>query len=134
MSAQTDAISSSRWKTFWERGGWWKAVLLVVVYYVVYQLGGLLFVPLKEGLEPGSAGTVIVDFALPIAFGGVLLIVFALSLGWLRELFAPQPISGRGWMWIAVAVVLAFNVLRFASLDYAGAGFDVVAAWLLAGL
>ena len=134
MSAQTDAISSSRWKTFWERGGWWKAVLLVVVYYVLYQLGGLLFVPLKEGLEPGSAGTVIVDFALPIAFGGVLLIVFALSLGWLRELFAPQPISGRGWMWIAVAVVLAFNVLRFASLDYAGAGFDVVAAWLLAGL
>lgn len=132
MRAQTDAISSSRWKTFWERGGWWKAVLLVVVYYVLYQLGGLLFVPLKEGLEPGSAGTVIVDFALPIAFGGVLLIVFALSLGWLRELFAPQPISGRGR--IAVAVVLAFNVLRFASLDYAGAGFDVVAAWLLAGL
>ena len=80
MSAQTDATSSSRWKTFWERGGWWKAVLLVVVYYVLYQLGGLLFVPLKEGLEPGSAGTVIVDFALPIAFGGVLLIVFALSL------------------------------------------------------
>lgn len=37
-------------------------------------------------------------------------------------------------MWIAIAVVLMFNVLRFASVDYAAAGFDWVAAWLLAGL
>ena len=134
MSDRTDLASLSPWKRFWERGGWWKAVLLVVVYYVLYQLGGLLFLPLKDGLEPGSAGTVIVDFVLPIALGGVLLVAFALSVGWLRELFAAQPIRGRGWMWIAVAVVLVFNVLRFAALDYDAAGFDVVAAWLLAGL
>lgn len=134
MSALNHDHASSPWKHFWERGGWWKAVLLVVGYYVLYQLGGLLFVPMKGGLEPGSAGTVVVDFVLPIALGGLLLVAFALSIGWLRELFAPQPIRGRGWMWIAVAVVLAFNVLRFASLDYNAAGFDVVAAWLLAGL
>lgn len=134
MTASTAPTATSRWTQFWERGGWWRALLLVVAYYVLYQLGGLLFVPLKAGMEPGSAGTVIVDFVLPIALGGLLLVGFALSVGWLRELFARQPIRGRGWMWIAVAVVLTFNVLRFATLDYAAAGLDVVFAWLLAGL
>ncbi|WP_424464726.1 CPBP family intramembrane glutamic endopeptidase [Pseudoclavibacter helvolus] len=134
MTASTAPTATSRWTQFWERGKWWRALLLVVAYYVLYQLGGLLFVPLKAGMEPGSAGTVIVDFVLPIALGGLLLVGFALSVGWLRELFARQPIRGRGWMWIAVAVVLTFNVLRFATLDYAAAGLDVIFAWLLAGL
>lgn len=134
MTSRPVERTGSPWKRFWERGGWWKAVLLVVVYYALYQLGGLLFEPLMGGLEPGSPAEVIVEIVLPIALGAVLLVAFALSVGWLRELFTAQPIRGRGWMWIAVAVVLAFNVLRFASLDYAAAGFDVVATWLLAGL
>ncbi|MBF4550265.1 CPBP family intramembrane glutamic endopeptidase [Pseudoclavibacter sp. VKM Ac-2888] len=128
------STSISPWKRFWERGGWWKATLLVVVYYALYQLGGFLFVPFRGDPAPGSASALLFDYILPIAFGGALLVAFALSLGWLRELFARQPINGRGWMWIGVAVVLVFNVLRFASLDYAAAGFDVVAAWLVAGL
>ncbi|MBS3180196.1 MULTISPECIES: CPBP family intramembrane glutamic endopeptidase [unclassified Pseudoclavibacter] len=138
MSGRTDDLAQTApkpsWKAFWERGGWWKAVVLVVAYYVLYQLGGLLFLPFEGGLEPSSAGAIIVGFALPIALGGLLLVAFALSLGWLRELFAPQPIRGKGWMWIAVAVVLVFNVLRFAALDYDSAGLDLVAAWLVAGL
>lgn len=138
MSGRTDdpghAPEVSRWRAFWERGGWWKAVALVVAYYVLYQLGGLLFLPLLYGLEPSSAGALIVGFALPIALGGLLLVAFAISLGWLRELFAPQPIRGRGWMWIAVAVVLIFNVLRFAALDDDSAGLGLVAAWLVTGL
>ncbi|PPG31777.1 CPBP family intramembrane glutamic endopeptidase [Pseudoclavibacter sp. RFBB5] len=138
MSGRTDDLAQAApkpsWKAFWERGGWWKAVVLVVAYYVLYQLGGLLFLPFEDGLEPSSAGAIIVGFALPIALGGLLLVAFALSLGWLRELFAPQPIRGRGWMWIAVAVVLVFNALRFAALDYDSAGLDLVAAWLVAGL
>ncbi|GAB3288781.1 CPBP family intramembrane glutamic endopeptidase [Pseudoclavibacter terrae] len=138
MSGRTDdpghTPEISRWRAFWERGGWWKAVALVVAYYVLYQLGGLLFLPFLDGLEPSSAGALIVGFALPIALGGLLLVAFAISLGWLRELFAPQPIRGRGWMWIAVAVVLVFNVLRFAALDYDSAGLGLVAAWLVTGL
>lgn len=126
--------SRSPWKRFWERGAWWKAVVLAAVYYVLYQLGGFLFLPLTPGLKPDSAMFIFVVEVLPIAFGGVLLVVFALSVGWLRELFAPQPIRGRGWMWIAVVVVLLFNVLRFVALDYGSAGFDLVAAWMLAGL
>lgn len=66
--------------------------------------------------------------------GGVILVLFALSLGWLKELFARQPIRGGRWMWIAVAVVLAFNILRLVSVDYGKAGAGYAAAWLLAGL
>ncbi|WP_371031030.1 hypothetical protein [Pseudoclavibacter sp. JSM 162008] len=49
MSGRTDDLAQTApkpsWKAFWERSGWWKAVVLVVAYYVLYQLGGLLFLP-----------------------------------------------------------------------------------------
>lgn len=129
-----ERTGTSAWKRFWERGGWWKAVILAAAYWVLYQAGGLLFLPAIEGVEPNSGAYIVFTTVLPIALGGVILLVFGFSIGWLRELFGPQPIRGRGWMWIAVAIVLAFNVLRFATIDYAAAGFDVVAAWLLGGL
>lgn len=128
-----DRESSSSWRRFWERGGWWRSALLVVSYYVLYQLGSLLFGPLLSGTSD-PAGTVLIGTASPIALGGLLLVLFAVSLGWLRELFSPQPIRGRGWMWVAPAVVLLFNVLHFATVDYGEAGIGVVIAWLVAGL
>ena len=124
----------SPWKRFWEKGGWWKAVILAAVYYGLYQLLGFIVVPLFPPVEPNSAAYILIFYALPIFLGGVLLVIFGLSLGWLRELFGRQPIRGSWWMWIAVAVVLLFNILHFATIDYGAAGFDVVAAWLLAGL
>jgi membrane protease YdiL (CAAX protease family) len=133
----TDATESSHgtngWRRFWERGGWWRAVLLVVAYYALYQLGSFAFLPLVTSTDDPAALTWF-GTALPIALGGVLLVLFAWSVGWLRELFGPQPIRGRGWMWIAVAVVLVFNVLRFATIDYGAAGAGVVVAWVVAGL
>lgn len=131
----TGQQSASGWKRFWEKGGWWRALLLVVVYLVLYQGGSFLFGPLIAGVPKSNAAlSVIVSYAVPIAFASVLIVVFALSVGWLRELFGPQPIRGKGWMWIAVAVVLLFNVLHFASIDYGKAGSAVVIAWLVAGL
>ncbi|MDF0512248.1 CPBP family intramembrane metalloprotease [Agromyces sp. H3Y2-19a] len=121
------------WRRFWERGGWWRSLLAVVAYYTLYQGGSFLFGPLLAGIDD-PAMAVFVGTALPIALGGVILVVFAVSLGWLRELFGPQPIRGRGWMWIAVGVVLLFNVLRFATVDYAEAGAAMVITWLVAGL
>ncbi|MGN6218121.1 MAG: lysostaphin resistance A-like protein [Microbacterium sp.] len=130
----TDAApAQNRWQSFWNKGGWWRSLLLVVSYYVLYQLGSLLFGPPVVSTDD-PALEVLYGTALPIALGGVILVVFALSTGWLRELFAPQPIRGKGWMWIAVAVVLFFNVLHFAAVDYAEAGAGVVIAWLVAGL
>jgi len=37
-------------------------------------------------------------------------------------------------MWIAVAVVLGFNVIHMASIDYGKASSDLVARWLFTGL
>ncbi|CAN5336432.1 hypothetical protein BH11ACT5_BH11ACT5_08270 [soil metagenome] len=130
-------IAQSGWKSFWERGAWWKAVLLVVAYVAVYvgisQLLGLLY---GDHLgEPGSAQNNLLLYGLPILVGGIIpLTLFAWSVGWLKELFARQPIRGHWWMWIAVGVVLITNVLRFAAIDYSKAGFELVAAWLLSGL
>lgn len=124
----------SPWRRFWERGGWWRALLAVVAYYALYQLGGLLFAPLLGGAAAGPEAQIWAGYVLPIALGGLILVLFGWSLGWLRELFGPQPIRGRGWMWIAVAVVLVFNLARFATVDYAAAGAGVVIAWLVAGL
>ena len=127
---------SSPWKRFWDRGGFWKALLLAVVYYGLYQLVAVgVFVAVGDlAGSPDSPLGVVLGTALPILIGGVLLVLFAWSIGWLRELFGPQPIGGRGWMWIAVAVVLVTNLFRFATLDYAAAGAPTVLAWLFAGL
>ncbi|MFF1831307.1 type II CAAX prenyl endopeptidase Rce1 family protein [Paenarthrobacter sp. NPDC058040] len=127
--------STSRWKSFWEKGGWWRAVLLAAVYFVLYNLCSLAFGPLLAGIpDRNSAAFILVVYALPILVGCGLLVLFGWSVAWLKELFARQPIRGKGWMWIAVIAVLAFNILRFATIDYDSVGFDVVATWLLAGL
>lgn len=129
---------SSHWARFWDRGGWWKALLVVAVYYAVYE--GLAFFvvgPLfaKEWIErPGTAGFVFFTIGLPILLACVVLVAFLASVGWLRTIFAPQPLRGRGWMWIAVAAVLVFNVLHLFSIDYGAAGFPIVASWMLTGL
>jgi len=123
----------SPWRRFWEKGGWWRSLLVVVAYYVIYQGVPLLFAPLfPHTTDP--AAVVWLYTVIPIAFGGLVLIAFAWSVGWLRALFGPQPIRGHGWMWIAVAIVVLFNVLHFATVDYAKAGAGVVIAWLVAGL
>lgn len=130
----TDGTTGSGWKRFWDRGDWWRALILAAGYFVLYQLASLLMLPFVDGLEEGSAASVFVLYAVPILFGGIILVAFAASVGWLRGLFVAQPIRGRGWMWIAVAVVLVFNVLRFVTTDLGAAGFEYVATWLLAGL
>lgn len=132
-------LSESAWKRFWERGGVWRALLLAAVYYGLYQLMGLLVGAVfgdSGGIrgEAGSALDVVIGTALPIVLASILLIAFALSLGWLKELFGRQPVPGRGWMWVAVIVVLAINVSAFLSIDYAKAGAALVAAWFFTGL
>ncbi|NQX17940.1 CPBP family intramembrane glutamic endopeptidase [Rathayibacter sp. VKM Ac-2857] len=130
-----DASARSRWVRFWDQGRWWKALLLTVGYLALYQAASLLLLPLVPLIGDENSGSyVVVLIVAPILIGGLLLVGFGASTRWLRSTFSRQEIRGRGWMWIAVVVVLLFNVLRFASIDYGAAGFDWVAAWLLAGL
>lgn len=139
MPDQSPSAQSSPWKRFWERGGWWKALVLAVVYWGLYNLIGLLVGQVfgtSGGIrgEDGSPIDTLLSYALPIALGGVLLVIFAASLGWLKELFGPQPVRGRGWMWVAGAVVASINISAFLSIDYGSAGAGLVAAWLVSGL
>ncbi|MFS0893872.1 CPBP family intramembrane glutamic endopeptidase [Microbacterium sp. 179-I 3D3 NHS] len=127
---------SSAWKRFWNRGGFWRALLLAAAYLGVYELTGFLLGLVDEGVqgEEGSASHVFFATALPIIVTSILLVAFAASVGWLRELFARQSLGGRRWMWIALIVVLAINVAALLSIDYAKAPLTVVFTWLLTGL
>ncbi len=123
------------WARFWNRGQWWKAVILAVGYLVLYELASLALTPLVPlAGEAGTAANVLIFYAVPIFIGCVILIVFGASVGWLRGLFATQPIGGRWWMWIAVAIVVGFNILHLLSIDYSQVGLDYFLTWMLAGL
>lgn len=124
---------------FWERGGWWKAVLVTAGYLAVYLgISQLVALTLGHLIEPGgplaSATNVLILLALPIGAGAVVIIVFLAAIGLLRPVFSRQPITGRPWMWIAVAVVAYPIVLRFIGIDYGSFAPGVVIVTLLTGL
>jgi membrane protease YdiL (CAAX protease family) len=130
-----DAVGRTAWARFWNRGRWWKALILAVGYLVLYEAASLLLGPLVPFVGgPDSPSYVLVFYVIPIFIGGVILVVFGATVGWLRDLLARQTIRGHGWMWIAVGVVLLFNILHFASIDYAAVSPAWVLSWLLAGL
>jgi uncharacterized protein len=132
MSARTIV---GGWRRFWNAGGWWRSLLLVAVYYGLFT--GLSFVvvsPIATRVGSDPVASIWVDYALPIALGGVLLLLFGWSLGWLPALFGPQLIGGAKWMWIGVAVPLLFAALHWASIDYRAAGAGTVLAWIVSGL
>lgn len=127
------------WRRFWSRGGWWRAVLLAAAYYGIYQLLALLINRTVGGDTGAGLGTsdplvVLIGTALPIALGALLLIGFAASLGWLRNLFGRQPRRRMRWVWVGIVVVLAINASALITLDFAAAGGALFAVWLLTGL
>lgn len=124
---------------FWNRGGWWKAVLVTAVYLAVYLgIGRLVGVVLGHLIDDGgplaSATNVLIELVLPIGAGAVVIVVFLAAIGWLKPVFGRQPIGGRPWMWIAVAVVAYPIILRFIGLDYGSYPSGVVIVTLLAGV
>ena len=127
------------WRGFWNRGGWWKALLVVAVYWGVYELLGLglstLFIVFIDTENPLSSPlSVFFGVALPILVAGALLLLFAWSVGWLRELFGRQPVAGRRWMWVAVALVLIPIVLRLAGTNWSAYSATLVLSILFVGL
>lgn len=77
---------------------------------------------------------VLIGTGLPILLGAGLLLAFATSLGWLRELFGPQVVRGRRWMWIGVVLVIVINAAALGAVDFRAAGGAIIAAWLVTGL
>ena len=135
-----DGTRSSRWRAFWARGGFWRALLMVAVYLALYLGAGKLVGALWGGPSgPAdllrSPENVFFDITAAIVVGIVLLVVLAGSLGWLGPLLGRQPALPRHWwMWIPPVVVVAFNVLRFAAVDYARYTAGTVVMVLVTGL
>ena len=133
------ASQVSGWKRFWDKGRWWKAVVAVVGYLVLYGLVGQAIGAIFRGeidttnvfVTPGNLFLVL---GASIVVGAIILVAFLASVGWLRPVFARQPISGRGWMWIFVVLAIIPIVLRFAGIDYDSYGVPVVVTMLLIGL
>lgn len=124
---------------FWNRGGWWKALLVTVSYLAVYlgigQLVGLWLGHLiDEGGVFASARNVAIELLLPIGAGAVIIAAFLVAIGWLGPVLGRQPVRGRPWMWIAVAVVAYPIILRLIGIDYGGFADGVVVVALITGL
>lgn len=135
----SDMAEKNATNGFWNRGGWWKAVLVTAGYLAIYLgISELVGFTLGHLIEPGgplaSVTNVLILLALPIGAGAVVIVVFLAVLGWLKPMFARQPIAGRPWMWIAVAVVAYPIVLRFVGIDYGSFAPGVVIVTLLTGL
>jgi membrane protease YdiL (CAAX protease family) len=134
---------NSRWARFWNRGTWWKAVIAAVGYLVVYQLAGLADGRVLGNLVDGdgdgdgplaSETNVTIYLLVPLLVGAIALIVFVVSVGWTRPLFAPQPVPRRGWMWIAVVLTVTPIVMRLFGIDYTAYTVGVIALTFLSGL
>ncbi|WP_436531876.1 CPBP family intramembrane glutamic endopeptidase [Actinoplanes sp. HUAS TT8] len=117
----------------------WKPVLLIVVYLAFYlavgQLIGLLFGDHINADDLLAAPTgIFLGLVLPIAIGAAALLVFTWRAGWLRDVFGPQPIRGRGWMWIGPVPVFAAVVGHVGATDRSAWSAAQVALIVLAGL
>lgn len=137
--SKNEHSGSSRWHQFWDRGGWWKALAVAVVYLAIYEgLALLLRVPFGHLVDSenilATPQSVFFGIALPILLGGVILLAFVWSLGWLKEIFGPQPIEGSWWMWIAVALLLIPIALRLVGTNWSAYSVGVVVTLLLTGL
>ena len=133
-----DRAGESSWTAFWNKGGWWRALMLVAVYLALYlgagRVSGLIFGGWISGGTFDSPLNVFANLTFALLVGSVLLVIFLASVGWFREIFGPQPISGSRWMWIAPVLVVIFIVLRLLGLDYGRYGAAVVTVSLLTGL
>lgn len=124
---------------FWDRGGFWKAILVAGVYLAIYTgvsllIGQLFGKEIDEGGIFASAKNVVILLLAPIGIGAVLIVGFLAAIGWLRPIFRRQPISGRPWMWIAVAIVVYPIVLRLIGIPYGEYRPEVVILTLVTGL
>lgn len=130
---------SRGWRGFWNRGGWWKAFLIAVVYIALYNGAGLLLRPIVGGMVAenflGDPVSAFISVGLQPLVGSVVLIVIAVSFGWLpRPLFGRQPVPRKWWFWMGPILILVPIVFHFFGIDYARYGLPVVLAILVSGV
>ena len=65
---------------------------------------------------------------------GILLFLFARSLGWVKEIFGPQPVRGKAWMWVAVLLVVVPIFLRLMATNWSAYSIGLVLVVAFFGL
>ena len=124
---------------FWNRPATWKAFLVIAGYLVYYlavsQLIGFLF---GDDIDADNvmvdATSMFFGLVLPIGLGAVGLLLFAARLGWLREIFGPQRLTGSRWMWIAPVLVLAAIIAHLGQTNWSNWTGGQVAMMAAAGV
>ena len=108
---------------FWDRATTWRAFLLIVVYLILYLalgrfIGRLFAEQIDEDNVISSTSSILLGVALPIAVGAAGLLAFTARMGWLSDIFGPQAIRGRPWMWIGPMLVLVAIGAHIAGIDW----------------
>ncbi|VXB94379.1 CAAX protease self-immunity [Arthrobacter sp. 9V] len=132
-------VRSSAWKTFWDKGGWWRAILLAVLYMAIYLGAGLVIGPIAGDQVVAedifrTPQSVFIGLTLSLIIGSAALAAFVYSVKWFKPLFAPQPVKGSWWMWAAPFFLVAAIALRFLGINYSSYQASVVVVTLLTGL
>ncbi len=123
---------------FWARPTAWKAILIIVVYLAFYlAVGWIVRLVFAGQIDDDDAlanfATIVLSTALPIAIGAGALLWFTHRRGWLGDIFGPQPIRGRGWMWVAPILVLAAIVGHIVATDWGDWDAGQLAAMVILG-
>ncbi|MFB7587385.1 CPBP family intramembrane glutamic endopeptidase [Streptomyces sp. NPDC056169] len=140
MTQQTgERRPASRVRRFFDRPTTAKAVLVVAVYLVFYLLvGQLVSVLFGDDIDTddvlGTGASIFFGLVLPIAIGAAALVGLTAAAGWLRDVFGRQRVRGRGWMWIAPALVLLAVVGHVGATDWSTWDADRIALILLVGV
>ncbi|MFG1781008.1 CPBP family intramembrane glutamic endopeptidase [Rhodococcus oryzae] len=109
-----------------------------MAYLAFYLLVGRLISSIFAGQIDkddivGSASSILLGMALPIAIGGVALFIVTVRLGMLGRIFGPQPIRGRGWMWIGPALVVAAIIAHVTGTEWSSWTGGQIAAMFVLG-
>ncbi|MGO4204616.1 CPBP family intramembrane glutamic endopeptidase [Rhodococcus sp. TAF43] len=114
------------------------AIGLIVAYLVFYLLVGWLITTIFAGEIDtdnvlSSAPSILFAMALPIAVGAIALLIVTVRLGLLGKIFGPQPIRGRGWMWIGPVLVVAAIIAHLTGTDWRSWTGGQIAAMFVLG-
>ncbi|MEV6279331.1 CPBP family intramembrane glutamic endopeptidase [Nocardia sp. NPDC051832] len=101
----------------------WLAIGLIVAYLVFYLLVGQLTSRIfadriADDNVLATAPSIWLGLVLPIAVGASALLLVTTRMGLLATIFGPQPVRGRGWMWLGPVLVLAAIIAHLAGTEW----------------